>query len=263
MEPNKNLQKAVNENIRKAKCAWHASRNKIKKYMEADPQLKLILLQSLVQSVLLYSLSLLPLKAAQVDQLQIFYSKCIRFLLEKRYSELDGKPKSNYVLRDTHNIPTIDSKLRYYRIRTYANWKNAMSIAYLNNMNFAHEQLNTINTHIEMLKNKIMTFKDNNGNMNTHSKDHPLYDIIHYRKSGPIKRKSIINDIITHDCNKPIHVKPLNDIYALNKLTLSIKSDSKLEKGTNIIKICPLCNDEFNSGYALAAHYRKIRTATS
>ena len=65
---------AISEGIRKAKSPWRATRNKIKKYTEAGCKLKLILLDPLVGSVLMYGLHITPLRRTQIVKLQSFYS---------------------------------------------------------------------------------------------------------------------------------------------------------------------------------------------
>ena len=74
MEPDKKMNIAVSEGIRKAKIAWQITRNKINKYTDSDNKLKIILLDSLVGSVLLYSLHIIPLHHTLTEKLQTFYS---------------------------------------------------------------------------------------------------------------------------------------------------------------------------------------------
>ena len=46
MDTNNQINSDVSEGLRKAKKAWHIARNRINEYMDADPQLKLIFLNS-------------------------------------------------------------------------------------------------------------------------------------------------------------------------------------------------------------------------
>ena len=129
-----------------------------KKYMDANNKLKLILLDSLVVSALTYSLPILPLSNNHLSKLQSFHSNCVRYLLTKRFSELEHKPHSNHYLRDKFNIPTIESKILQLRFRMYARWKNTFSIAYLNNSPFINEQINLLN-------NTIREYQEISGNI--------------------------------------------------------------------------------------------------
>ena len=142
--------------------------------MDFDDQLKITLLNSLVGSVLTYGLHITPLKNTQISALQSFYSNCIRSLTQKRFSDLE-KPTSNSDIREKFNIPTIESKLRYYRFKMYASWKHTLSIAYLNNTNYIHEQLNQLNNDISTTQSALRKHIKDGNNTDNPTKNHPLY----------------------------------------------------------------------------------------
>ena len=113
---------AVSGRLRKAKMAGRMARNRSNKYIDDDPQLKIIPIRSLIGSILFYSLHIQPLPHTQIANLQSFHSGRIRRIAQKRYSELEQKPISNYEIREQYNIPTIESKLKYYSYKQYASW---------------------------------------------------------------------------------------------------------------------------------------------
>ena len=75
MVPKTNINTAIGDALKKAQIAWETARYKIKKYTRADMQLKIILLNALVGSVLLYSLHLCPLTQTQAKRIQTFLFK--------------------------------------------------------------------------------------------------------------------------------------------------------------------------------------------
>ena len=122
-------------------------------------KLKIILLHALVGSVLLYSLHLFPLTQTQIKRTQTFYSKCIRFLTQEPYTNLTQKPVTDKQIRNTYNIPSIESKLKVFRYIMFASWENTLSFAYLNNKQYIRTQLNQLNQDIREIKEKSLNFK--------------------------------------------------------------------------------------------------------
>ena len=93
------------------------------KYTDSDNRLEIILLDSLVGSVLMCGLRIIPLNHSHITEIQSFYSGCIRSLIQGRYADLGRKHLINYNIREIHNIPTIEGRLLYQRLRMYINWK--------------------------------------------------------------------------------------------------------------------------------------------
>jgi len=69
---------------------------------------------------------------------------------------------NNLKLRNLLNIPTIESKLKYRKYKTFLTWMSTMSIAYLNNKKEIEDSLEDINKKVELLKNKIIKYKEKN-----------------------------------------------------------------------------------------------------
>ena len=136
---------AISEGIRKAKTACRATGNKIKKYTDAAIALKLILLDCLVGSVLMCGLHIIPLHRSRIIQIQSFYSRCIRSLLQERCTELGKKPLIDYTLIEQYNIPAVESIIQHLLYRMYISWKTALSISYTNNAQYMHNRIEHIN----------------------------------------------------------------------------------------------------------------------
>ena len=84
MEPDKKMNKAVDDRIRKARAAWVILRKTLIANNEIDKGLKVNLFDSLIGSILLYGICLGELKT-NTDKIQPFYSSCIRYLIHGRY----------------------------------------------------------------------------------------------------------------------------------------------------------------------------------
>ena len=135
-----------------AKIAWHSTR-KLKKYTDDVNKLKFTLLDSLVCSVLLYGLHLIPIQNAEAAKLHSFLLRTYKVDTTNQYTELDQKPPIDRTLGDSRNIPTDERKIKYPRYKMYENCENSISIAYLNSVTFINEQLNYINNDMSSLKN--------------------------------------------------------------------------------------------------------------
>ena len=82
-----------------------------------------------------------------ISKLQRFYSDRIRVISDGNYKE-NCKQTNNQILRDEHNISTIESKLIYYRINMYYRIRETHSTAYLNDKEYVNNELKTLGAHI-------------------------------------------------------------------------------------------------------------------
>ena len=112
---NESMDEAIKDRLKKAKNAWHAIKNKYITNKEINTKLRLQLFDSLIGSILLYSLHIIQLNKTSISKIQSFYSKCVRTISEGYYHENNIKI-NNKTIRIKHNIPTIESKLHYYRM---------------------------------------------------------------------------------------------------------------------------------------------------
>ena len=151
MNTTNNLNEAVDDRIQKANAAWHNIRNSVITDKSVNKKLRLMLFESLITSILLYSLHIIPTNKTNISKLQRFYSKCIRVISEGTYKE-NCKKTSNQKIREENNISTIESKLKYYRLNLYYRLRGTYSIAYLNDKEYINNELKTLDTHINKLK---------------------------------------------------------------------------------------------------------------
>ena len=71
-------------------------------------------------------------------------------------------------------------------------WKEARSMAYLNNMRYIHGRLNRVRNDIAPRKKALGALRGNNGDLTCLNITHPLYNIIAYRKGGSTTRGDIL-----------------------------------------------------------------------
>ena len=96
---------------------------------------------SFIFSILLYGLITIEIKN-QLKKLQSFYSGCVGYLVIGKYENQKGERERNYSVRTKLNIPAIESRTEYNKLKTYISWGNTMSFAYLNNTNEINERIN-------------------------------------------------------------------------------------------------------------------------
>ena len=101
--------KAVEDRIKQAKTAWISLRTLIANN-SVDKNLKIMLFDSLISSMILYGLNTLNVKT-QIGKLQKFYSGCIRYIIYGKYEDKQEKMVNNTKIREDLNIPTIESRL--------------------------------------------------------------------------------------------------------------------------------------------------------
>ena len=112
---NESMDEAIKDRLKKAKNAWYAIKNKYITNKEINTKLRLQLFDSLIGSILLYSLHIIQLNKTNINKIQSFYSKCVRAISEGYYHE-NTININNKTIRAKHNIPTLESKLYYYRM---------------------------------------------------------------------------------------------------------------------------------------------------
>ena len=101
---------------------------------------------ALIGSVLLYSLHIIPISKISLSEIRRFYSKFIRIIDEWGY--YGNQEKENIVIREKYTIPSIESRLKFYRLNTYYRLKIALSAPYLNDIDYINNELATPNGHI-------------------------------------------------------------------------------------------------------------------
>ena len=189
-----------------------------------------------------------------MKRLQMFYSKCVRYLTQEPYSTLTCRPTSNKQIRNTYNVPTIESKLKILRYRMFANWKHNLSFAYLNSKQYVHSQLNQLSANIKEIQDEILKFQENNGNTAQFDKNRPLYHNTHYRKSGHITRRNIIKTTINRNTNREIQYLKPGDIANLCKLIPNtLTKDEDDIKQQNAV-LCQSCQETFPSEFKFTRH---------
>ena len=76
---------AVTSRIIKAGHAWGKIRTGIITEKDINARLRISLIDSLIGSILLYRLQIIPDTQRNIHQLQSFYSKCIRLIADGSY----------------------------------------------------------------------------------------------------------------------------------------------------------------------------------
>ena len=155
MSADNKMDTAVTDRIQKATQSWAAiKKNKIL-HKDVNSKLKIRLYNSLIQTVLLYSLQIIPLNAKNTNKLQKFQSKIIRNILNKNYNlnQPNEKLPTNTEISQNYNIPTIQSTLEKLRMQMYLNWRNTLSFTYLNNEDYINNELNNLKLYITKIKN--------------------------------------------------------------------------------------------------------------
>ena len=112
-----------------------------------NAKLRLILFESPISSIFLYSLHIIPICPNSINKLQQFHSKCTR-IITQGYYQSDNLQVRNDITRQKYNIATIERRLKYFRPETYYNWKRYASINYLNDKDYIDNELHTIDIYI-------------------------------------------------------------------------------------------------------------------
>ena len=103
-----NLNEAVDDRIQKANDAWDNIRNSVITENNVNKKLRLMIFESLITSILLYSLHIIPMSKTNISKLRRFYSKCIRVISRNK---LQRKLRTKIFRIREDNISTIESKL--------------------------------------------------------------------------------------------------------------------------------------------------------
>ena len=103
-----NLNEAVDDRIQKANDAWDNIRNSVITENNVNKKLRLMIFESLITSILLYSLHIIPMSKTNISKLRRFYSKCIRVIFRNK---LQRKLQTKIFKIREDNISTIESKL--------------------------------------------------------------------------------------------------------------------------------------------------------
>ena len=139
-------------------------RSKLLSQQSINIKLRLMLFESLISSNLLYSLHIIPICANSIIKIQQFHSKCTR-IITQGYCQSDNPQVRNDIIRQKYNIATIESRLKYFRLRTYYKWKRYVSINYLNNKEYIDNELHTVDIYIASPQMDLRkTHKENNRN---------------------------------------------------------------------------------------------------
>ena len=136
------------------------NQKKILGYKEINANLKLMPFNVLIGSILTYSLHVIPCENHQIDCLQAFQSKCIRRIVQGFY--IHGiKQETNLTIRRKYGIPTIASKLKLYRLKTYRKRNQMLSINYLNDKIYIDNELSEPRNYMLTLQLDIQTLRQN------------------------------------------------------------------------------------------------------
>ena len=131
MSTSNNLNDAITDRLKKANVAWNLTRKHLLGITDININLRILLFESLVTSILTYSLHILPISKNYSRKLQQFHSKCTRLITQGYYNS-EATHVSNHDIRRKYNISTLTSRLKMYRLKQYYKWKKFMSINYLN-----------------------------------------------------------------------------------------------------------------------------------
>ena len=125
MTADSKMNEAVDDRLNKAKGAWEMMNKKLLVNKSIKPNIKIRLFNALILRILLYGLQILPLKTKQLDKMQSFYSKCIRYIVNESYDHKNPhvKLKTNQEINKIHNLSTIQSLLVKLRYKLYIGWK--------------------------------------------------------------------------------------------------------------------------------------------
>ena len=94
----------------------------------------------------------------------------------------------NQEIRKNFNIPTIESKLEYYKLKTYLSWKNTLSFAYLNNIETIEKQINVIPSKIKSLIGEIKEYNKGTQNIFDNHENNPIKKL---RRINTLSKKSL------------------------------------------------------------------------
>ena len=75
MSADRKMDKAVEDRLNKSKAAWHMIKNSYIFRDDIKPSVRIIILNSLIGTIMLYGLHVIPLKATLITKIQSFYSK--------------------------------------------------------------------------------------------------------------------------------------------------------------------------------------------
>ena len=122
MDSTNNSNNAINDRLRKSTISRKLLKGKIPWELGINTKLRLILFDSLISIVLLYSLHIVPICKTSIIKLQQFHSKCTR-IRTHGYCQSDNPQVRNDIIRQRFNIHTVESKLKYFRLKTYYKWE--------------------------------------------------------------------------------------------------------------------------------------------
>ena len=105
MEPTKNVGKAIDDRLKKARGAWAILKKTLIANNQIDIKLKVILFDSLIGSILLYGLNTMNINSTLINKLQSFYSGCIRYLAYGRYEDQKNQIIPNIEIRKNTTYP--------------------------------------------------------------------------------------------------------------------------------------------------------------
>ena len=159
-----NINNSIEDRIQKSNKAWEMIKGELLGKNSVNIKLRLMLSESLISSILLYSLHIIPICPSSTNKLQQFHSKCTR-IITKWYYQSDNPQIRNGVIRQKYNITTIESRLKYFRLKTYYRWERYISINYPNDKDYIDNELHTLDSCIASLQtDHSNTHRDNNYN---------------------------------------------------------------------------------------------------
>lgn len=99
-----------------------------------------MLSESIISSILLYSLHIISLGKNNISKLQRFYTECIRIIAGCNYKE-NYKQENIQKIREGNIILTAESKLNYYGVNTHCRLRDSHSTAFLGDKEYVNKEL--------------------------------------------------------------------------------------------------------------------------
>ena len=247
---------------KKSNTAWEMIKGKLLGKQSINIKLRLMLLESLISSILLYSLHIVPICPNSINKLQQLHSKCTR-IITQGYYQSDNPQVRNDIIRQKYNIATVESRLKYFRLETYYKWKGYVSINYLNDEDYIDNELHTLDSYVASLQTDLRkTHKDNNYNTK--------FKYLHAIRGCSSKQLTEhIKTILIHDNETKIssNNNEYFDKYLQYVLTTEsqdkTKNNSTYDDHENIDKYkCVICNIDYKNALNYNKHIRDDDTCS-
>ena len=118
MDSANNIYNAIDDRVRKSNTSCEMLKGELLGKQSVNIKLRLTLSESLISSILLYSLNIIPISPNGIKKLQQFHSKCTR--ITQGYYQSDNPQVRNEIIRQKYREHTAirSSVFRPYLVYT-------------------------------------------------------------------------------------------------------------------------------------------------